>query len=465
MKTLKIFLIMLLPFINFSCSEKKMDDINKERNNALTMDANNMLPDAELKTAFETVGIDIAWYATVYTEQSAGTWAQSATADKRVGQNDASLFNNNWNGLYIVLNVCKEILDKTAPEGSEPDNYGARGVAQVLTAYNLAVLTDMWGDVPWSEALKGSENMQPKFDTQQEIYPQIFALLDDAIVNLGKSTVSFSKVDYIYGGNTNAWIKAAYSLKARYALRLSNVDADASSKALASIANGFASNDDSFMFDAYESTATGENPWSQFLADRTHLSVGKTLFDLMNDRNDPRMAVYFTLIGGVYAPAPNGTATESQGGLYSTSLITENGAAAAAPLMTFHELKFIEAEAKFRTNNASWQTSLQEAIEANFLFHGAEGASDYFTNEVAPKLTAGNELKEILTQKYIALYEHEAIEVYNDYRRTEIPTMHNPNNATAGFVNRFPYALSEKSSNPANVPIVDVYVNKVWWAK
>jgi hypothetical protein len=186
----------------------------------------------------------------------------------------------------------------------------------------------------------------------------------------------------------------------------------------------------------------------------------------MNERNDPRIPAYFTQIDGAYVPAPNGTATETQGGIYSTSLQTENGQTAPTPLMTFHELKFIEAEAKFLKGDAGWETSLGEAIAANFAYHGVEGAADYFAIEVTPMLTAGNELKEIITQKYIAFYEFEATEAYNDYRRTGFPTMHNPNNliATGGFVNRFPFAISEVSSNSANVPVIDVFKSKVWWA-
>ena len=82
---------------------------------------------------------------------------------------------------------------------------------------------------------------------------------------------------------------------------------------------------------------------------------------------------------------------------------------------------------------------------------------------VTPRL-AGNELNEIMIQKYIAMYEAEAMESYHDYRRTGIPTMNNPNNATVGFVNRLPFALSEESSNGANVPSVNIYSEKVWWA-
>lgn len=326
MKTLKILLVTALGLILFACSDEKMDEIDMERNDALNMEAGSILPDAILKTAFETTGCDIAWYSTVYVEHSAGTWAQSAVADKRQAQNDASLFNNNWNGLYDVMNELKDILTKTAPDGTEPENYWARGIARVLTAYNLAVATDMWGEVPWTEALMGAEILQPKYDKQSELYPKIQAMLDDAIVNLGKTVNKLPSADYIYHGDQNAWIKAAWSLKARYALRLTKINGtSAATEALNYLANGFTSNDENFIFDAFEPTASGENPWYQFLNDRTHLSSGQTLYDLMVERNDPRIPAYFTQIDGAYNPAPNGTAVENQGGMYSTSLITENG--------------------------------------------------------------------------------------------------------------------------------------------
>lgn len=449
-----------------------MDQINQDVNDALSMSAQSELPDAILKSAFETTGTDIAWYATVYVEQSAGTWAQSNDADNRVGQNAASLFNNNWNSLYDVLEILNDIIVKTSPGGSE-DNPYALGIAKILTAYNLAVATDMWGEVPWTEALKGSATLQPKYDKQSSIYVAIQQLLDDGISTLNTVTTFSTVGDYIYGGSSatavSKWIKAAYSLKARYYLRLINVDNTSATKALGVIANGFTGNADNLSFAKYQATATGENPWYQFLNDRSHLSAGKTLYDLMNARTDPRIAVYFTKVGGVYNPAPNGTATKTQGGLYSTSLLTQNGRTAATPLMTYHELKFIEAEAKFRTGDATWTASLQTAIESNFVAQGLTLAAGtaYYTSQVVPRLTAGNELKEILTQKYIAFYEFEAIEAYNDYRRVpSFLTLNNPNNliSSGGFVWRFPYAESELASNSANVPSIDVFTNKVWWA-
>jgi hypothetical protein len=473
MKTFKILLITIAALLINACSEDTMDKVNKDVNNALTMSAQSELPDIILKSAFDNTGTDIAWYATVYIEHSAGTWAQSSDADKRIGQTNSTLFNNNWVALYQTLVACDDMIKKTDPETGEEDNPYARSIAQILTAYNLAILTDMWGEVPWTEALKGAEILQPKYDKQSEIYPKIIQYLDDGITTMGTVTTFSTSGDYIYGSSASTakakWIKAANSLKARYSMRLSNVDAAASTKALTAIASGFTSNADNFLFNKYEPTATGENPWYQFLNDRTHLSVSQTLYDIMNVRSDPRIQQYFLQVDGAYVPAPNGTATESQGGLYSTSALTALGRTAATPLMTYHELKFIEAEAKFRTSDATWQTSLQQAIEANFLFHGlteAEGTA-YFTDQVLPLLTAGNELKEILTQKWIAFYEFEAIEAYNDYRRVPtFITLNNPYNLTSsgGFVWRFPYASSEEASNSANIPAIDVFTSKVWWA-
>jgi hypothetical protein len=467
MKTLKIYLLVLLSLMVFSCSEEKMDEINMELNDALNMSVQSMLPDIILKSGFETASTDIAWYATVYIEHSTGTWAQSSDADKRIAQNASTLFNNSWNSLYDVLNICKDIITRTAPDGPEASNQFVRGVAQVLTAYNLATATDMWGEIPWAEALQGPANLQPKYDKQSTIYPLIQQYLDEGIASLTAATNISGTGDYAYKGDKAKWIKAANSLKARYYLRLSVVDNQAASKALGVISKGLASNSDNFYFNAYEATATGENPWVQFMADRSHLSVSKSFYDLMMARTDPRIAKYFTLIGGAVVPAPNGTADQTQGGKYSVSLITTNGRTLPSPIMTYHELMFIQAEAQFRTGNASWKESLQKAIEANFVFKGltlAEGTA-YYTGTVVPLLTSGNELKEILVQKYIGLYEHEAIEAYNDYRRVpSFLTLKNPNNATVGFVWRFPYPTSEESSNSANIPTIDIYKDKVWWA-
>lgn len=478
MKYLKIVTAGLFIFSLSACSKKIMDDINKDVNDPTSVPAANIFPSAVIETVFGTTGTDLAWYSSVFTEQSAGVDEQFYDADRRNGVNAASLADNSWNSIYDNLSVLKDIITRTSPGGSNP-NPALLGMAQVLTAYNLAVTTDMWGDVPWSEALKGSGNVHPKYDKQQDVYTAIFGLLNSAIGNLnGNSGASVAAQDLIYSGSSSNWIKAAWSLKARYFMHLEKpVPADIDS-VLACIPNGFTGAGNAFVFNKYEATQIGSNPWFDFTYnERGDFCSGKTLYDLMASRKDPRIDAYFVPIddNGTIVPAPNGTADRTRAGYgeYSYSNITAGSdadATVATPMMTYHELLFLQTEALARKGQ-DFKASLKAALEANFVFHGltASAADTYYTTEVLPKLgtSLASNLQEIMTQKYIAMYEQESIEVYNDVRRTGIPTMNNPNNnlASFGFPQRLPYPSSEVTANPSNVPTVNIYKDKIWWAQ
>jgi hypothetical protein len=203
MKNLK-YLFLLVGALSFaSCSEDIMDDINKDKNNAAQIQAKLTLPHVIVESAAGTTATDMAWYSSVYIEHNAGTHGQFYTADKRTNTNESSLFNNSWNSLYqSALMPANDIIKKCSPGGTEADNTRLLGIAQILIAYNWAVTTDMWGDIPFSEALQGSLNRQPKYDTQETVYTGIQKLLDDAIVNLTASLTSANTIltyDYIYG--------------------------------------------------------------------------------------------------------------------------------------------------------------------------------------------------------------------------------------------------------------------------
>ena len=467
MRTIHRLLLIILALNISSCTEDVMDEVNRELNNTTEMGLDKLIPDILLKSAVESTGTDMAWYSSVYMEHNTGSWNQMNNADIRAAQEAGTNLNNSWNALYDVMNTCHLVLERTGAGGEDEGSMLARGIAQVMMAYNLAIVTDGWGEVPFTEAFQGAQNLQPAYENQSVIYGYVDDLLNEALTSLEGAEMDLT-TDLIYGGDPQAWIRAAWSLKARYAMRLSLVKGAeaASSDALAALANGFSSAGEALIFDHYEASATGENPWFQFFNDRSQHSCSQSLYNLLDVRNDPRMNVYWTTLNDTIRPAPNGTSDQTQGGVYSQSLITVNGRTRPTPLMTYHELLFIKAEAEFRTSAADWQTSLQAAIEENFVFHGLdrEGGASYFTNEVLPLLSAGNELNEILTQKYIAFYEHEAMEAYNDYRRTRIPEMTNPNNELTGFVWRYPRPTSETSSNSANVPDTDIYEDKLWWS-
>ncbi|TAM94714.1 MAG: SusD/RagB family nutrient-binding outer membrane lipoprotein [Chitinophagaceae bacterium] len=466
-----------------SCSKNDLAKVNKDLNDATDVGAINELPAATMETVFGTAGTDIAWYSSLFIEQSTGVDEQFYDADRRNGVTSASLMDNSWNSIYDNLMILNDMITKCSPGGSEPDNKGTLGIAQILTAYNLAVLTDMWGDIPWSEALKGLGNVHPKYDSQQDVYAAIFGLLNAAISNLTNASLvsGLAKQDLIYGGDFTLWTKAAWSLKARYFMRLEKRQPVYIDSVLVCVPNGFTDASDALVFNKYENSSTGANPWYDFTyQDRGDLCSGETLYNLMNDRSDPRMSAYFLNPDGdgstPIVPAPNGEAQRTRAGygVYSFSAITgtEDGWSAPTPLMSYHELLFLKAEALARKGNTGYINALEDAITANFIFHGldAGSASTYFTTEVLPRLGTDmqSNLQEILTQKYIGEYEAESIEAYDDYRRTGIPQMHNPANQLTnfGFVQRYPYPSSEVTSNPNNIPKnINIFKDPVWWAK
>lgn len=469
-----------LIFSIISCSEKQMLDVNKDVNHASNVQAANLLPTVIVESAFGTTGTDIAWCASVYVEHDAGTFGQLQTADRR-STITTSLFNNNWNSVYAILETLNILELKCSENGQEPNNYICLGIAKLLTAYNYAVATDMWGSIPRSEALTGTKIMQPKFDSQKDVYTFIFQEIDDAIGafnNQGSVDPIVAKNDLMYGGDVSLWLKAAYGLKARYLNRLSNVIGQMPENVKNAsiedcVAKSFASNDEGLVFRQYTSDANGENPWYQFYRDRDYLGVSETFYNLLAERNDPRIPILIdTIAGGEYYVAPSGQANGGQG-TYSVSALYS--ATAPTPLMSYHELLFIRAEVQARTGQTpAAKASLKKSVEAAFGYYDLkkDSADKYFDNNIAARFDS-NPIKEIMLQKYIAGFEVESIEAYNDFRRyggyskgnsnNNYLVLENPNNESKGFVNSFPYSSDEIYANK-NVPARDPLADKVWWA-
>ena len=116
--------------------------------------------------------------------------------------------------------------------------------------------TNSWGDIPYSEAFQGEDNVFPSYDTQESIYQNIFTLLTEAENDL-KAT---DQAAGIQGSLVTAeWSKVANALKARYYIQLTKRDPQAATKALAAIANGMSSNADQAVF-AFTSSQNGGNP-------------------------------------------------------------------------------------------------------------------------------------------------------------------------------------------------------------
>ncbi len=448
-----------------SCSDDKMDEIGTNPNSPTEVPVKLLMAQVTLSTAFETYGTDLAWYSSVFVEHTTGVHGQLEEGDKRTGIN-SSIGNNVWNSTYATSLNDLNIIIKQASDGTEAGNWSYVGIAKVLTAMNYSVMTDLWGEVPMKEALQGNSNRTPLFDSQEAVYDSLISLLDSGIADLNKESLGNPGTsDLLYGGDVDLWIKAAYGLKARFYNRQSNIDPEGSADdALLAISSSFEDADDNLVFSKYVSSATGENPWFQELNDRSHHAISTTIFDIMDGFNDPRIGMWFGKVDGEYSPAPNGSALTDQGGdIYSRASSSYLTATSKQELLTFDEIKFIEAEAYLRDNDSpNAYAAYLDAIEAGLVRAGVEqdDIDDYLAQNSIAVGESNLTLEDVITQKYVALWMFQPIEAYNDYRRTRIPTM---NNSISLPPERFPYPNDEVSSNP-NVP--DKGANdKVWWAK
>ena len=404
-----------------------------------------------------------------------------------------------WNQIYLfILPNIKVIKEKSATEGAV--HFSA--VADILTAVNLGIATDTWDNIPYSQASQGQENLFPTFDTQEQIYTEIFALLDNAIAALqgdDNSGISVSKgSDLIYDGDMEKWLRAAYTLKARYQLHLVNKGNVSPNDVLSTIANGFESNDDNFLM-FYDDKNI--NPWysGEILARNTgnfHHDIASQLVSSMNGDYypfksgvltiDPRLPVFATnddeaewkgFVSGTLGLAPDGTNANTffaKDGYY-TSI--------DSPLMliSFAEAMFIKAEASFLANGGTTTstgttTEAYEAylagINASMSMYGVNGA-DYMADTSVDVGEGNLMLNHIMKEKYINNFLNP--ETFVDLRRYDFSdtvfkglTIRNEEDAdgdyTGQWFRRANYPSSELNRNRANVEANQkTPVEPVWW--
>jgi hypothetical protein len=463
-----------------SCSDEVMDEINENLNNPSDVTSDLIITDVMTSSAFSVTGSDLAFYASCYMEHNVGVYGQMYNAEIRSGEPTSSTtYNNSWNAIYTNLYNLQDIIEKCSDGGSEEGNYYTLGIAQILSAYNLAILTDLFGDVPWSEALQPGVIFQPVLDSQEDIYTDIFEFLDSAITNLsGECDYSLlGDQDFLYDGDDASiakWIKFAYGLKARYTMRLSYISPDYDS-VITYADLSFTDASEQCQFD-YNGT-TSKSPFEQFFIDRDYFGASQSFHDVMESRDDPRDSVYFQAYTDtdelIYAP--NGTPDEIQG-YYGISGISE--ITAPTYLLSYHELEFLKAEAYARNGDldnakASLKLAIVAACEKSNVAVDTADSKAYYEAEVEPKLLdQASTLKEIMVQKYIAFFEEEAVETYNDYRRLtamgdNFIVLDNPLNDSE-FPLRFTYGSEDVTTN-TNVSEACgdgtyVYSENVWWA-
>ena len=476
MKNKSYLVVLLASFIGlFSCSENVMQKINQNKNNPTDVASKLIITDVINNTSYTVTGSDFAFYASVYIEYNVGIYNQLYNAEIRTSDPvSATTYNNIWDAVYSNLLNLKTIIAKCSPDGAEPDNTTVLGMAQVLSAYNLAMLTDLMGDIPWTEALQPGVIWTPKLDSQQSIYDAVNQFLTDGIANLQKTTTvpAIGTQDMIYGGKAASWLKFAYGLKARYAMRLSKVSPNYNA-VIDAANNSFTKKSEEAAFPC--GTLGIKNPFNQFLIDRNYFGASQSLHDKLTDLKDPRDAKFFKAYPGTseLVFAPNGSPDQVQQ-YYGVSALNTSTPTMPVYLMSYHELEFLKAEAYARNNDlANAKIHLKTAIETCFTNVGLTTAvaDDYYTSTVEPKLSSqAGAVAAIMMQKYLGLFEGESVETYNDVRRLRamgegdfIP-LANPGK----FVLRYTYGADDVTTN-VNVKNAYgdgsyVFTENVWWA-
>lgn len=433
-----IIFILLILCVS-SCTDFLGGDVNRDGDKPSSVPLTAMLPNVQIVLADATGG-SFSRFNCLFVQQVEGVERQWSSINQY--GITPNRFDAAWQNIYENSLVELNVMQKQAIEG---ENNHYLGVINVLKAYTLMMATDVWGDIPYTEALKGVEALNPNYDDQETIiYPEIISLLSDAIILFEKDSGPLQPgvEDVYYSGDISKWTKAAYALKSRAHLHLGQYN-DALNHAL----NSFESPDDNLSF-VYSTSAA--SPWFRFNRDRTgDIQFHPTMRDLMLSLNDTdRLEIY--------------SADFSKHDSHPYMI-----AAFEQELISFREIQFIIAESLIKTGGSA--SSIREAylsgISASFREVGLDNDSyiTYTSQAVVDPGTGNITLEHIITQKYIGLFVQP--EVFSDWRRTGIPAL-TPVSGSSIPV-RWLYSSDEYlfNSNSPSENEVTLFTPKVDWDK
>ena len=324
-------------------------------------------------------------------------------------------------------------------------------------AQSWGALTDVWGDIPCSEALLGATKLQPKVDQQKAVYDTIQSLLDAAVLHLSAASagnLTPATDDLVYAGDKAKWTRLAHSMKAKYYLHLRKVDGTAATKAATESALGLTSGDDAYI-GPYGASSSNGSPWSQFSQQRygeLSFLAPSTLVNNLITNSDPRL-------GGFIDTNQTHDAYDEPADFFGNYTVN-NGKVA---LMTYAEQLFINAELDVVGGNMPQAANdYNAAVTESVLQFTPVGVSNtaYLTanaNETGGTIT----LNKVMTQKWIALFLNP--EAFTDWRRTGFPVL-TPTSGSA-VPRRFYYPQQEISGNPnvASISGAVQLTSHVWW--
>lgn len=477
MKKFKYITIILFSFLLTVSCDKDFEEINTDPNNPTTVPSSLLIPGVARSAQNNS-------YSTFNGGDMGACWAQHFA---KVQYNDEARYiprqgsiSSLWSNYYSQVISDAGSMYTIAKEDEENNNM--MGVALTLQAYGFAFITDLYGNVPFSEAIKGGEGIfLPKYDSQEEVYIGLLSMLDNAIALLGTSGTIDSTNDIVYGGDAGLWKKFASSLKFRILMRASSkMDVSSQLQALVNAGNLFSNNSEDAKL-VYLSAQPSANPLYENIVfgTRGEWKINSVLVDRLAEDADPRLAVYAGLNDSdEYRGKPSGY-VDVPNEDYNYTNVSALGDFYLRPelpgfFMSNSELKFLMAEAVTKGfvsgGNSVANMYYLEAITASLDFNEVSGADQAaYMNLKALSTTQATAIQQIAEQNWIGLYT-QGIEAWTEWRRTGYPMLTPAFEADLTEIpSRYNYPAIENSINKTNLDAAvaaqgpDNLTTKIWW--
>ncbi|MBT3384025.1 MAG: SusD/RagB family nutrient-binding outer membrane lipoprotein [Prolixibacteraceae bacterium] len=501
---------LMLIFFSVSCTQ----DFEEINTNSNAPSLSQAAPDMLLTNAIESMTDRV--HNIFLGHEMGSAWVQHMAKVQYTDEDRyiprMSVINAAWSSFYASSGMDAQLLYDI---GVETNNASYQAIALILKSYIVSVVTDEWGDVPYSEAFLGAADeavLSPVYDTQASIYTALLANLEQASTLLDGGAAIGG--DILYDGDLMAWKKFANSLSLRLLMRQSDkVDPSAAMSAIFNGSDIFSSNGDNAAL-IYLGAAPNNHPFNENRKSRDDHRVSNTIINyLYTDAPSPdyRVVVYAELAAnsGDWVGIPNGMLSASAGqylgnGLAETSKIGEYFTRANAPgmLMSYAELLFIKAEAAARGFisggdavaeeayqagiKASWDQynadgTFADALgvwESTFISWGMDPAGDIYDFGWVDFVDWGgtyaydpaNGLEQIATQKWVAMFD-QGLQAAFEWRRTGYPALTPAIDGENGgkIPVRAYYPSDEAARNPTNLSAAvaaqgtDDLNTRVWW--
>ncbi|WP_432714654.1 SusD/RagB family nutrient-binding outer membrane lipoprotein [Pedobacter sp.] len=472
-KTYQSLYLFLITIVVLSSCKKFDESINTDPNNPTTASGTQLIANAEMYLP----DISSSPFGVHYPQYLSNT---SFTDNSRYVTTNFNFYSMYYGPLINLENVITN-SELNASEGPVANQIA---VAKILKAYFMWTMTDRWGDLPYSEALKGSTNFNPKYDTQHSIYKSLFVLLDEANATIVTGNL---KNDIVYGGDVAKWKKLGNTIHLLMALRLSKVDeATAKLEFNKALANGImTANTDNLAY-PHLAEQKNENYWYNSFTrlGRNWFAVSQPIVDYMKPLNDPRLPVFANKnTAGDYVGLPYGLPSATTVIINNFSLLGDAIRQQNSPvyLVTYAQALFAKAEAAKRgwtteagdvAAKANYDLAIEQSIR-QWNKNDASGVAAYLLN-ASVQYNPTRALEQIGTQRWVHLFMH-GYEGWAEWRRTGYPALSPaPANNGIQIPRREGYPTQERANNTDNYNAAvaafpyggsDDLNARVWWDK